>query len=364
MKLLIIQAEISLLDNNLKNLEPTDNVSTVVLLWAVQQLIAKSERRFKDNNSENIYRLLLLLKYMVQTRSASQQLKQEKDCKQDNKVIIPKYADLNVQDDSAIKTEAETAITAAIDKEFQGNIEIDFTDENVDADFEKNINNAVETVNKIIHEMSSDISLSSMDKDTRKVLLEEFTKNAVNIEILFVEKHRSNNRLIADAEHLEHLKISDDDDDNKDSVKNTGETLFKLNYTFNTTGAEAPDYLTTCSDLNVNSVANLTLKSWQVTGVAWKLTQELSPVRDEILANKCMYLSSNDLAVQHETLDAAVQLDGPPGVFGDMLQQLHRKLDWLTENFFECVILDKEHKVKNSRTSVHKAIALISRDYI
>ncbi|EFW13361.1 conserved hypothetical protein [Coccidioides posadasii str. Silveira] len=96
--------------------------------------------------------------------------------------------------------------------------------------------------------------------------------------------------LIADAEHLEHLKISDDDDDNKDSVKNTGETLFKLNYTFNTTGAKASDYLTACSDLNVNSdnpiVANLTLKSWQVTEVAWKLTQELSPVRDEILANK------------------------------------------------------------------------------
>nr|KMM63664.1 hypothetical protein CPAG_00018 [Coccidioides posadasii RMSCC 3488] len=257
---------------------------------AVQQLIAKSERRFKDNNPENIYRFLLLLKYVVQTRSASQQLKQEKDYKQDNKVIIPKYADLNLQDDSAIKTEAETAITAAIDKEFQDNIEINSTDEDVDADFEKNINNAVETVNKIIHEISSDISLSSMDKDTRKVLLEEFIKNAVNIKILFVEKHRSNNRLIADAEHLEHLKISDDDDDNKDSVKNTGETLFKLNYTFNTTGAKAPDYLTACSDLNVNSdnpiVANLTLKSWQVTGVAWKLTQELSPVRDEILANK------------------------------------------------------------------------------
>ncbi|QVM05874.1 hypothetical protein D8B26_000581 [Coccidioides posadasii str. Silveira] len=261
-----------------------------MLNTAVQQLIAKSERRFKDNNPENIYRFLLLLKYVVQTRSASQQLKQEKDYKQDNKVIIPKYADLNVQDDSAIKTEAETAITAAIDKEFQDNIEIDSTDEDVDADFEKNINNAVETVNKIIHEISSDISLSSMDKDTRKVLLEEFTKNAVNIEILFVEKHRSNNRLIADAEHLEHLKISDDDDDNKDSVKNTGETLFKLNYTFNTTGAKASDYLTACSDLNVNSdnpiVANLTLKSWQVTEVAWKLTQELSPVRDEILANK------------------------------------------------------------------------------
>ncbi|KMU74342.1 hypothetical protein CISG_10213 [Coccidioides immitis RMSCC 3703] len=259
-----VHAEISLLDNNLKNLEPTDDVSTVVLLWAVQQLIAKSERRFKDNNPENIYRLLLLLKYVVQTRSASQQLKQEKDCKQDNEVIIPKYIDLNVQDDPAIKTEAETAITAAINKEFQGNIEIDSTDEDVDADFEKNTNNAVETVNKIIHEISSDISLSSMDKDTRKVLLEEFTKNAVNIEILFVEKHRSNNRLIADAEHLEHLKISDDDDDNKDSVKNTGETLFKLNYTFNTTGAEAPDYLTACSDLNVNfdnpMVANLTLK--------------------------------------------------------------------------------------------------------
>ncbi|KMU91940.1 heat shock cognate 70 [Coccidioides immitis H538.4] len=164
--------------------------------------------------SKAIYRLLYM-QYIFQleiliiqlTRSASQQLIQEKDY-------------LNVQDDPAIKTEAETAITAAINKEFQGNIEIDSTDEDVDADFERT-----------------------------PIML---------------------------------LKL-DDDGDNKDSVKNT---------------------------------------------------------------------------------DAAVQLDGPPGVFGDMLQQLHRKLDWPTENFFEYVILDEEHKVKNSRTSVHKAIALIPRDYI
>ncbi|EAS28529.3 uncharacterized protein CIMG_12956 [Coccidioides immitis RS] len=214
MKLSTIQAEISSFNYDLENLEPTDDVSTVVLLWAVWQLIAKSEKRFKNNNPENIYRLLLLLKYV---------LKQEKDCKQDNKVIISKYANLNAQDDSAAKTGAEAAITAVISKEFQDDIEIDSTDEDVDADFEENINNAVETVNKIICGISSDIPLPFMDKDIRKVLLEEFTKNAVDIEILFVKKCRSDNRLIADAEHLEYLEMSDNNDNNEDSVKNTVE---------------------------------------------------------------------------------------------------------------------------------------------
>ncbi|KMO99860.1 LOW QUALITY PROTEIN: hypothetical protein CIRG_00003 [Coccidioides immitis RMSCC 2394] len=168
--------------------------------------------------------------------------------------------------DPAAKAEAETAITTVISKEFQGNVEIDSTDE------DKNTNNAVEIMNKIIHEISSDIPLPSINKDMRKALLEKFTKNAVNIKIPFVEKHRSDNRLIANAKYLEHLEISDDNDNNKDSVENTSKTLFKLNCMLNTTGAEAPDYLTTCSDLNMDSdnlmVANLTLKPWQVTGVA------------------------------------------------------------------------------------------------
>ncbi|KMP02573.1 hypothetical protein CISG_10155 [Coccidioides immitis RMSCC 3703] len=249
MKLSTILAEISLLDHDLENLEPTDNVSTVMLLWAVHQLIAKSERRFKDDNPENIHRLLLL-KYVVWIRSAN----------------------LNAQDDSAVKAGAETAITAAIGKEFQDDIEIGPTDEDVDTNFEENTNDAVKTVNKIIHEISFNIPLPSIDKDTRKVLIEEFTKNTVNIKMLFVEKCRSDNRLMANTKHLEHLEISDDDDDNKDSIENTGEALFELNCMLNITEAEASDYLTACSDLNMNSdnliVANLTLKPWQVTEVA------------------------------------------------------------------------------------------------
>ncbi|KMU92250.1 hypothetical protein CIHG_10057 [Coccidioides immitis H538.4] len=217
-KLPTIQAEISSLNNNLENLESTDNVSTVVSLWAIQQLIAKSEGRFKDNNPENIYRLLLLLKYT------------------------------------------------------------------------KDTNNAVKTINKIIYRISFDIPLSSINKGMRKALLEEFTKNTVDIEMLFVEKHRSNNRLIADAKHLEYLEMSDNDDNNKDFIKNTGKALFKLNCMLNTTRAEALDYLTACSDLNMDPdnlmIANLTLKPWQVTEVAWKLTQELSSVENEILADE------------------------------------------------------------------------------
>ncbi|KMU90608.1 hypothetical protein CIHG_08324, partial [Coccidioides immitis H538.4] len=137
---------------------------------------------------------------------------------------------------------------------------------------EKNTNNTIKIMNKIICGISSNISLPSMNKDTRKVLLEEFTKNAVDIKISFVEKHRSNNRLIVNTKHLEHLKMSDNDDNNEDFIKNTSKTLFKLNHMLNTTGAEAPDYLTTCSDLNVDPdnlmVANLILKSWQVIRVA------------------------------------------------------------------------------------------------
>ncbi|KJF60397.1 uncharacterized protein CIMG_12934 [Coccidioides immitis RS] len=209
-KLSTIQAEISLLDHDLENLEPTDNVST--------------------------------------------------------------YADLNAQDGSAVKAGAETAITAAIGKEFQDDIEIGPTDEDVDTNFEENTNDAVKTVNKIIHGISFNIPLPSMDKDTRKVLIEEFTKNAVDIEMLFVGKCGSDNRLMTDTKHLEHLEMSDDDDDNKDSIENTGEALFELNCMLNITGAEASDYLTACSDLNMNSdnliVANLTLKPWQVTEVA------------------------------------------------------------------------------------------------
>ncbi|KMU81882.1 hypothetical protein CISG_09350 [Coccidioides immitis RMSCC 3703] len=250
-KLPTIQAEISSLNNNLENLESTDNVSTVVSLWAIQQLIAKSEGRFKDNNPENIYRLLLLLKYTAGVKAA---------------------------------------ITTAIGKEFQGDVEIDSTNENIDADFKKDTNNAVKTINKIIYGISFDIPLSSMNKGMRKALLEEFTKNTVDIEMLFVEKHRSNNRLIADAKHLEYLEMSDNDDNNKDSIKNTGKALFKLNCMLNTTRAEALDYLTACSDLNMDPdnlmIANLTLKPWQVTEVAWKLTQELSSVENEILADE------------------------------------------------------------------------------
>ncbi|KMU73811.1 hypothetical protein CISG_10159 [Coccidioides immitis RMSCC 3703] len=98
----------------------------------VQQLITKSEERFKDNNSENIHRLLLLLKYTVQIRSASWQLKQEKDY-------------LDAQDDPAAKTEAEAAITVVIGKEFQGNVKIGSTNKDIDTNFEENINDAIKT---------------------------------------------------------------------------------------------------------------------------------------------------------------------------------------------------------------------------
>ncbi|EAS34699.3 uncharacterized protein CIMG_00053 [Coccidioides immitis RS] len=128
MKLLIIQAEISLLNNNLENLESTDDVSTI--------------------------------------RSASWQLKQEKDY-------------LDAQDDPAAKTEAEAAITVVIGKEFQGNVKIGSTNKDIDTNFEENTNDAIKTMNKIIYRISSDIPLSSMDKDMRKASLEEFTKNAV-----------------------------------------------------------------------------------------------------------------------------------------------------------------------------------------
>ncbi|EAS33277.3 uncharacterized protein CIMG_13352 [Coccidioides immitis RS] len=170
----------------------------------------------------------------------------------------------NAQDDSAVKIEAKAAITIAIGKEFQDDVEISSTNKDINTNFKKNINNAIKTMNKIIHRISFNISLPSMDKDMRKALLEEFTKNAVNIKMLFVEKHRSNNRLIINTKHLEHLKISDNNDNNKDFIENTSKTLFKLNYTLNTTRAEAPDYLITCSDLNVDfdnsMIANLILK--------------------------------------------------------------------------------------------------------
>ncbi|KMU89956.1 hypothetical protein CIHG_07639 [Coccidioides immitis H538.4] len=128
----------------------------------------------------------------------------------------------NLESTDDISTiEAKAAITIAIGKEFQDDVEISSTNKDINTNFKKNINNAIKTMNKIIHRISFNISLPSMDKDMRKALLEEFTKNAVNIKMLFVEKHRSNNRLIINTKHLEHLKISDNNDNNKDFIENT-----------------------------------------------------------------------------------------------------------------------------------------------
>ncbi|KMP10188.1 hypothetical protein CISG_09318 [Coccidioides immitis RMSCC 3703] len=109
------------------------------------------------------------------------------------------------------------------------------------------------TVNRIICNTSSDIPLSNMNKKTQMALLEEFTANTANIKMPIMEKHGSDNRLIADSGHLKQMKIDDNDNNNEDFTEHCGNELFNLNQTLNTTGAEASDYLTACSQLNLNS---------------------------------------------------------------------------------------------------------------
>ncbi|KMP05359.1 heat shock protein 70 [Coccidioides immitis RMSCC 2394] len=163
MKLQDIQIQISELSNDLKNLKSTKDVSAV----AVQQLIKKFQKKFTENNSENIYRLLLLLKYV---------LKQDKDQEQDDKAIILKY----------------------------GDIKIGSTDDDINLDAEEeSSDDAVEAVNRIICNTSSDILLLNMDKKMQIALLEEFTANAADIEMPIMEKCGSDNRLMADVEHIE-----------------------------------------------------------------------------------------------------------------------------------------------------------------
>ncbi|KJF61114.1 uncharacterized protein CIMG_13434 [Coccidioides immitis RS] len=87
---------------------------------------------------------------------------------------------------------------------YVGDIKIGSTDDDINLDAEEeSSDDAVEAVNRIICNTSSDILLLNMDKKMQIALLEEFTANAADIEMPIMEKCGSDNRLMADVEHIE-----------------------------------------------------------------------------------------------------------------------------------------------------------------